>query len=342
MDRPSRVLWIASLACALACARCHDWDSLTRERSPEGGALSDASTSGNFACRPPFAMVGVWGENVQPQIVRFELGTAPSSCESIAVQGFGAREPIRALASDGDRVLVVGDTGACILTVGATSVSERCTQYPSSFTSAQPIDAFVRGTSARRFAASFAIGTAGTISHLLVEDDQQTLSQQLTLSDAGLSMLTGGAFVRSLQTSHEAPYRLFALRDDREELVSVEQNNTARASVLAPADPPGLYTALGLGPSSALGPSAAMILRDDPSQFAMALNRTKFPSNECSQCTRLAHVIPVNVAPRQQLVACENSGGHPAIFLHETSSDCAVGQSFPQGTHLSRMAIRWR
>jgi hypothetical protein len=53
-------------------------------------------------------------------------------------------------------------------------------------------------------------------------------------------------------------------------------------------------------------------------------------------------VIPVNVDPRQQLVACENSGGHPAIFLHETGSNCTAGPSFPQGTHLSRMAIRWQ
>lgn len=339
----ARSTTVTALSLALACASCHDWDGLTRERTADGGNTGeDASTTGNFACRAPFALIGVWGGGVRPQIARFELSQSPANCEPIAVRGFSMSEPIRALAVDGDRVLVLGDSGACIQTVSATSVSEQCAPYPFNVGAATPLDAFVRINPARRFAATFAIGTAGSVSHVLVEDDQQHLTQQLTINGAGLSTLTAGVQVRSIVTSPESPYRLFALRDDREEVVSAEQDNTGRSSLLSPSDPPGLYAALGVGPSNALGPMVTMLLRDSPSTFAMVLNRTKFPSNNCSECSRLVHVIPVNDEPRQQLLACDDATGRPRVLLRGASTSCDAGPEFPSGSHVSRMAIRWQ
>lgn len=321
----------AATVSALACAQCHDWDQFNRP------PVADGSTVGDYRCGVPYALVGVWSANAAPEVQRVRL-TDSTPCTPLPLPSFRRGDPVRAIATLGSRVLVASEAGACILDVSDTALSETCTQVA---TNAVVIDAFVRIDPQPRFAISLAIGTSGAISHLLLEDAEHKFTEQRPLSSAGLSSL-GGAPIRSIMNSPEDPFRLFAAREDREELVSALQDNTdRRVHLTAFNGSPISYGSLGVGPSNSNGSVVALLPRNEPAQFAMLLNATRFPSSSCSGCTRLAHVIPNSIDPRQQIVACDDAGGRPALLLHGTDTSCGTIAAFAAGAHVSRIAIRW-
>jgi hypothetical protein len=326
-----KIVRAAVIVSALACAQCHDWDQFNRP------PVADGSTAGDYRCGIPYALVGVWSTNATPEVQRVRLTDPPTPCAPLPLRSFRRGDTVRAIATLGNRVLVASEAGACILEVSDSAVSETCTQIA---TNAAVVDAFVRIDPQPRFAISLAIGTSGSISHLLLEDAERKFTEQRPLSSAGLSSL-GGAPIRSIMNSPEDPFRLFATREDREELVSARQDNTDRRVHLTATGSPVLYESLGVGPSNSNGSVVAMLPRNAPTQFAMLLNATRFPSSSCSECTRLAHVIPNSIDPRQQIVACDNAGGRPALLLHGTDTSCGTIAAFAAGAHVSRIAIRW-
>lgn len=331
--------WIA-LAIAASCsvAQCHDWDRFNRQYSGAG------TVNGDFRCRAPYALVGVWGANQRPFVAREPLSEGASECRDLPLSGFTERDAIRAIAVDGSRVLVAGDGGACILELADDSLRETCVAYPAT-SSIAVRDAFVRvENGVRRFAITLNNGSSSrSITTVFLEDDAHEFSRSVSLSQLGLSAVTSSSELMSLASAVDPATRVFAARVASEQLVSATQENTDRQPLIAIDGSPPIYVGLGVGPDNENGPHVALLREEDATRFDVFANRTRRTGLSCSECVSIEHVIPVTSGPLEHVVACSvDQTGAPRLMLRREGGACVQGRAWPAQRSLSRMAIRWQ
>jgi hypothetical protein len=328
---------------ALAAAGCHDWDQFTREYVAPDGAAYDANSSdrvgserGNYACASPHVMVAVHDAR-GPRIERVSLGGG--RCAPLRVWGFGAMEPIRAIAVQGSRVLAAGDRGACSLAVSDSELRGSFSAYPGG---GEVRDALVFNDGTPRFAVAVAVGTVSAINHLYVEDNNGDLSRDITTSSSPrIPAAIASAFMRSIASEPDDPHRLFAVLEQSEYLVSVQPNGANR-QVLLVNTPPGLFETVAASAPNAMGQHfVAMVPRGrEVANFEAFVRGTRITSAACGTCRAITHVVPTDRNEPTFAVLCSDTNGERALRVYRNGSCSTTLATWPAGTLVGRMAAR--
>lgn len=329
---------------ALACGGCHDWDQFTRPYvAPDGSATRDASAGavrgseqGNFACPRPHALVPV-SDARGPRIERVPL--AGGSCAPLRVWGFNDDEPVRAVAVQGSRVVAVGDLGACVLEVSDAEIRGNFAPFPGR---GEVRDALVFDDGRPRFAAAVAIGTSSAINHLFVEDNNGELTRDITTTTSPrIPAAFGSATMRSISSEPNAPYRLYAVLEQADYLVSALPNGTERRAVLSNSAP-DLYEAVSAGAPNAMGqPVVAMVPRGtNIDRFDAHARNIRFSMIACSPCRSLRHVVPANSEELTYAVLCTNESDSYGLYLRGSSACGEAIATWSPPAFVGRMAVR--
>ncbi len=340
--------WVAWALALGALAGCHDWERFSRPPdasalgpAPDGGVVGELS--GAFGCEAPYLLLPVFESGVAPRIDRFAMGGAtPSRCSALRVWGFRTDEPIRAVAAYGDRVLAAGDRGPCVLEVQPDLLRGRFAPWPLSGGTTVPRDAFVFANETPRFAASFAIGTAGTITHVVVEEEPGALTRVMTAtsSPAIPSALVGMGLLRSIAHDPMDLSTLYGAREAADYLVSVRADGTGR-SVVRTSSSPDIYETVAAGPAmEGSAPRLAMTLRSAGNQFSFVTGSSGSNGARCDACRRIAHVLPLDAEMRTFAVVCSDASDGPGLYVYRGGS-CTRALELPRGAVFGRAAVRY-
>lgn len=337
-----RAMVVATIAAA--CVGCHDWDQFTRAYVPpdviaprDGSAgATRGSEQGNFVCPRPHALVPV-SDARGARIERVPL--AGGSCAPLRVWGFEGGDVIRAVAAQGSRVVAAGDLGACVLDVSDSEVRGQFAAYPGQ---GEVRDAIVFDDGRPRFAVAVAIGTSSAINHLFVEDDSGELTRDITTSTSPrIPSAFATAAMRSISSEPVAPYRLYAVLEQADYLVSVLPNGAERRALQSNSTPE-LYEAVAAGAPNAMGqPVVAMVRRGaNQDAFDAQARGIRFSGVACSPCNSLRHVVPANSEELTYGVLCTNASGAIGLYLRGSSSCGDALATWSAPAFVGRMAIR--